>query len=385
MATDTDKHAASAAEQPANSATTRKQSSSPRESAPTQVGQVIGELGRLTRRLPTTRPRRQRMAARRATPAVSRETIAGLVAALGDPLHPDHARAVDDLVEIGPPAVPALNEALGTHLPWLSAYRAAEALGRIGDGRAAGPLTQALRHPNSNVRWSAVRALTQVGDVRTVFELRRVVEEDEGRTSWGEPVAGAAQSALDQLQQTSVWSQSLELVKTAVTSVLMILALIMAFSVMATLRDELDSFGEATPGQVFALVQTPEPIPTVPAPAVAPPLPTADLAPPTPTTTSVTLARGTVLQTSNVRPSPGVNNTPIGRVEQGDTVVYLAQSVDGQWYRIRLDTLAADGSFIDNPDGSASGWINSALVSAPDGEVPIETDILSPAAATPTP
>ena len=68
-----------------------------------------------------------------------------------------HRNTVDPRITI---VVPALNEALNPHRPWLSAYRAAEALGQIGDGRAAGPLLDALRHPNSNVRWSAVRAST---------------------------------------------------------------------------------------------------------------------------------------------------------------------------------------------------------------------------------
>ena len=84
--------------------------------------------------------------------AALQQRIMTLVSALGDPGHPLHARAVEDLVTLGEPAVPALIEALRTHEPWLIAYRATEALSQIGDGRAAGPLVDALRHPNSNVR-----------------------------------------------------------------------------------------------------------------------------------------------------------------------------------------------------------------------------------------
>ncbi len=350
--------------------------------APTQVGQVIQELGRLTRRLPTTRTRRTNLHQRHHH-APPREQLVALIDALGDPEHPDHGNAVDLLVEIGPPVVPALNEALNPQRPWLTAYRAAEALGRIGDGRAVGPLIQALRHPNSNVRWNAVRALSQVGDVRAILELRRVAQEDHGRTSWGEAVAGAAQSTLDQMQSKSVWGQSIELIKTAVTCVLMILSLIFAFSVISTLRNELDSMGRILPGEVVENVRTPLPTATV-APTSTP----AATVEPTPEAANALPAvlTGTVLQTSNVRPFPATNNQPIGQLREGDEVIFLARTADGNWYRVRLGTRVSDASTINNPDGSGSGWVNRLLLSSPDGDVPVETVTAAPGtAATPAP
>jgi hypothetical protein len=291
------------------------------------------------------------------------------------------------LVEIGSSAVPLLCEVIGPQQPWLTAYRAADAAGRIGDGRAAGPLLSALQHPNSNVRWSAVRALTTVGDVRALFELRRVAQSDQGRTSWGEPVAGAAQSALDQLNQRSVWGQSVELVKTAVTSVLMILALTLAFSVVSTARGEFDRFGLFIPGQTqlpqlvlptVAPTATRSPQPT--SAGLAAPETTAVLAPTSVfgTTSAIT---GTVQQVSNVRPQPNTNNQPIGQVNQGDEVIFLARTPNGQWYLVRLGGRVASASRINNPDGSGSGWVNRALVTAPTGDLPVQ----EPPAVEPTP
>lgn len=359
----------------------------------TQVGQVFNELERVTRRLPGVAARRAR-AARSVRPSPSREHIATLIDALGDAAHPAHAGAVDELAAIGPAAVPALCEALGPGRPWLTVYRAAEAAGRIGDGRAAGPLLQALNHPNSNVRWSAVRALTQIGDVRALIELRRVAQHDQGRTSWGEPVADAAQSALAELGRRSVWGQSLELVKTAVTCVLMILALILAFSVVSRLRDELDRFGQVIPGQT----QIPQfTLPTA-APTAASEADEADEAAPAfattvtqPTTepvlapTSAGIAgtgaiTGTVLQDANVRPQPGTGNQPIGRLSADDEIVFLARSENGQWYLIRLGEQRSSGSTINSPDGT--GWINQSLVSAPEGELPVQDQ--APPAPSPT-
>jgi HEAT repeats/Bacterial SH3 domain len=368
--------------------------SSPKErasSGTTQVGQVISGLGRLTRRLPSGRPRRPRPY-RSGRPAPPREQIADLVAALGDTDHPLHAVAVDELVEIGVPAVPLICDVIGPQQPWLTAYRAADAAGRIGDGRASGPLISALQHPNSNVRWSAVRALTTVGDVRALFELRRVAQNDQGRTSWGEPVAGAAQSALDHLNQRSVWGQSVELIKTAVSSVLMILALTLAFSVVSTARGEFDHFGRFIPGET----QLPQLVlPTLSPTATRPsqPTPGASMSPALDVTAAATsptalgatrTITGTVLQISNVRPQPFTNNRPIGQVNKGDEIVFLARTTTSQWYLVRLGDMVASASYINNPDGSDSGWVNRALVTAPTGNLPVQEPVLEPVVVEPT-
>ncbi|NJM09288.1 SH3 domain-containing protein [Candidatus Gracilibacteria bacterium] len=264
-----------------------------------------------------------------------------------------------------------------------SAPTARRGCGRIGDGRATNALIGALQHPNSNVRWSAVRALTQAGDMRAMLELHRVAQNDQGRTSWGESVAGAAQSALDQVRSKSVWGQSLELIKTAVVSVMMLLALIFAFSSVQTLRRELDSFGQSAPNQVLEplLLPTLTPAPTrEPQPTLEP------LAVETAVITGTALASGptvaplatddglagTILQAANIRPAPSTDNEPIGQVQAGEPIIFLGRTADNQWYRIRLAPEADAQSRINNPDGSNSGWVNRALVSEPDGDVPVE-------------
>jgi hypothetical protein len=322
---------------------------------------------------------------------VPREQIAALVEALGDSGHPLHAVAVDELVAIGLPAVPALCEVLGADLPWLSLYRAAEAAGRIGDGRATGALIQALNHPNSNVRWSAVRALTQIGDVRALLVLRRVAQSDQGRTSWGESVAGAAQGALGEIRRRSVWGQALELVKTAVVAVLMILALVLAFSVVSTLRNELERFGRVIPGQAqlpTLIVPTAAPQPTTAAarPTTAPVIvvqPTREaILAPTAAIGATSAFTGTVIQDANVRPFPATDNQPIGRLSIGDEVFFLGRTAGGDWLLVSLGAQRGPGSRIDSPDGA--GWVSQTLLSGPIGDLPVRDPgpSLAPTATT---
>ncbi len=372
------------------------QATSNPQSGTTQIGQVMRELSNITRRLPTSRPRRVRSGTRH----VSRERIDGLMLALGDPQHPDHADAIEQLVELGPAAVPALTSVLSAEGPWLEVYRAAEALGHIADPRAVGPLIQALQHPNSNVRWSIVRALTQIDDVRALLELRRVAQKDQGRTTWGETVAGTAQAALDQMRSRSIWSQSLELVKTAVISILMIVSLIVAYSVITTLRNELDSFGRFDPAAAAA-VRSPLAMPTAsPVPTASPALPAAAVdaatgtTAPEPTLEPIEVATqptstdviGTVLQDSNVRPFPGIDNTPIGRLARDAEVIFLGQNETGSWYLVQLAGSSNGNSVINSADGS--GWVSAQLLTPPGGDVPVvvpEEPPDSPVQPSPTP
>ncbi len=365
----------------------------------TQVGQALQDLGKLTQRLPTGQRQRQARSTTRSSPTASREHITALLDIIKNPQDPNHNRAMEELAQIGSPVIPALSDMLNPQHPWPVAYRAADVLGRIGSGRATGPLIQALRHPNSNVRWSAVHALAQIGDLRALMELRRVAQEDQGKTSWGESIAESAQSVLDQMRTQSMWGQSLELVKTAITSVLMILALILAFSVITTLQSELNRIDNAAAGNVPAVVadanvRTPLPTETldptaVPAAAVDP-----DAAapegegegaplPPEPSTTPTSAQSGEltgrVLQAANVRPFPSVNNQPIGSLKLNDQIIFLGRTPDSQWYRIRLEGRSPNAT-INNPDGSESGWIYYNLVTEPEGNVPIE-ELASP---TPT-
>ncbi|RRR76425.1 MAG: SH3 domain-containing protein [Candidatus Viridilinea halotolerans] len=308
-------------------------------------------------------------------PRVPREQVAALTEALGNSEHPLHASAVDELVALGPAAVPALCQVLNSRQSWLSIYRAAEAAGRIANGGATGALIHALNHPNSNVRWSAVRALAQIGDVRALLELRRVAQHDQGRTSWGEAVADTAQSALGELGQRSVWGQSIELIKTAVVAVMMILALALAFSVVSTLRDEMDRFGRVIPGQSQIPALS---LPTVAPAATSTSVPAATTVPavvvePTsvPPSTPPELATftGTVLQGANIRPFPSTENQAVGRVATGDEIIFLARTPNSDWYFVRLGEQHSDTSSIASADGA--GWISSALVTVPGGELPV--------------
>jgi hypothetical protein len=352
------------------------------QGAATQVGQIVQSLSALQERLNMPRPSMRR--ASRHHVAASREQIASLVSALGDPQHPDHARAVDALVDIGPAAVPLLSDALDQRLPWLTAYRAAEALGYIGAGSATGDLIQALRHPNTNVRWSAIRALAQIGDLRAVLALRQMAHEDQGRTSWGESLSGTAQSALDQLRARSMWNQGIELIKTAITSVLMILALVLAVSVVTNLRDELQRISNPEPTANFQPAQQAPAAPIEPEAPIAALTPTTTPAPEptipqnTPTPDLTDAPTGTVLQGSNVRPSPSTQNEPIGQLNLGDQVIFRGVSPDGDWYLVQLGENSSDISRIDDPDGI--GWVNGALLSSPAADLPV----IEPATPTPT-
>jgi hypothetical protein len=348
----------------------------------TQVGPAVQGLARATRQLTTRPPAPAKRAVAQAANAALRERIANLVAALGDPGHPLHHQAVDDLVSIGGPAVPALNDALHPNCPWLTAYRAAEALGQIGDGRAAGPLLEALRHPNSNVRWSAVRALAVVGDARALLDLRRVAREDQGKTSWGESVAGAAQSVLDQMQSHNMILRGADLIKTAVACVVMLVSLIFASSVISSLRIELRQIGREP---VEAGIVAPLAAPTLAAgqPAGAPPQGTPEPSPTAePTAEPTVVISGTVLTTGNVRARPTRNGERIGGISEGDQIIFLATTPDRNWYRIKLGERHAADSQIGSAD--SSGWVNRSLLSEPQGEVAVEelpAEAIEPTAA----
>ncbi|MFV9507389.1 MAG: HEAT repeat domain-containing protein [Oscillochloridaceae bacterium umkhey_bin13] len=369
----------------------------PPEPTPTEAMVPVAPE-RATRRLNGDDTRRARVS-RPLKTVPTREQTAALVAALGDMTHPLHITAVDELVALGPDAAPALNAALHPDQPWLTIYRAAEAAGRIGDGRTASALIQALNHPNSNVRWGAVRALTQIGDVRALFELRRVAQHDQGRTTWGESVAATAQASLNELGRRSVWGQSLELIKTATAAILMVAALIFAFSTVSTLRAEIDRFGRVIPGQNdLPLLILPTAVPRssiAPQPTRAAALQPTALAEPTaqalqPTAELPALAPtgaaplgsgllGLVTRDANVRPLPNTDNQPIGRLATGDEIQFIAQTSNGEWFRI---SLRSSGAQINSPDGT--GWISQSLVTPPTGTLPIE-DPLPPVVPTVSP
>ena len=347
-----------------------KQTNGTRRDEITQVGQVLRNLA-ATRHLPTpTLPQRSTT-----VPTVQRERIAMLIAALGDVNHPHHQQAVNDIVAIGDPAVPALSEALSPRRPWLTAFRAAEALSQIGNGRATSALIEALHHTNSNVRWSAVRALAALGDARALLQLRKVAREDRGKTSWGESVAGAAQSALDQMRVQNVLLRSTDLLKTAIACVLMLVALIVAYSVVINVRTTLRTIGhEQVPAGVVApysatdAAATASVGPATAAPAIAPTV--------VPTPASNGQVTGTVLEIANVHKSPTTTGAKIGVINRDDEVIFLAATPDKEWYRVKLSDHHAGTSQINSADGS--GWVIGSLLSLPAGAVKIETPTANP-------
>ena len=287
-------------------------------------------------------------------PAGGQETsdpLQALIGALGNPVDPRHAQAVDDLIAYGRAALPALVEALRVEHPWLTAYRAAEALGGIGDGRATGALIRALHHPNSNVRWSAVRAVAQVDDPRARRALRRVAQADGGKTTWGESVAETAQQALLQMQARSAVRRLMEPIMTALCVVAMLIAVLFAEARVQTVRMEL---GKAVPVPTAVTVKRPVPTVTPEAQAAAR-RPVVVAAPST----------GTVLAAlANVHSAPGAENQVMGQVHAGDKLIFLSRR--GDWFLVRLgDTLSPDSSL---PGGA--GWISRMAVGAPIQAVP---------------
>jgi len=319
------------------------------------AGRPEDETSRSTKRLDDIQPHSR----------VNDDRIRELISALGDPHHPQHAPAISELVAIGPDAVPALGSALSPDHPWLTAYRAAEALAQIGDGRASGSLINALRHPNSNVRWSAVRALAEVGDTRTLWALRRVAHEDRGKTSWGESVADTAQFALDRLQSRSALMRFSEPIKTALVFVAMFAAVLFATGRVQAVITELRKDVPA-PTTLLAVDETttPEPEEELVVEVSPTPEPTATPAlTPTPTVI-VTTVRGS---TGNVRSTPDLGQNVIGLVNGGDEVIVIGRN--GDWYLVRLGDKRAETSQIRGDEG----WVSSIVINEPAGEVPSAT------------
>lgn len=310
----------------------------------------------LSRRSSGDEPPRQR---------INDERIRELILALGDVNHPQHSTAINELVALGSAAVGPLCAALAPDRPWLTAYRSAEALAQIGDGSASGALMGALRHPNSNVRWSAVRALAEVGDTRTLWALRRVAHEDRGKTSWGESVSDTAQLALDRLQSRSALLRFSEPVKTALVFVTLLAAVLFATNrvqaMLAELRREVPAPVVVAGPDTTAVAEATT---TAEAAADVTVVPTI-VATPSPTRTSENI--GTVAQGGNVRSGPSVSSPRIGSVNPNDEIIFLA--VSGDWYRVKLGAKHSPNSII---NGTGEGWVSSILVNRPTQPVPTE-------------
>ncbi len=297
-----------------------------------------------------------------ATSGVVYDRCITLVQSLGDPDSPAHIHAPEELVSLGAAALPALFNALNPDGPWLIAYRAAEILGEIGDRRAAQPLIDALSHPNSNVRWSVVRSLSVVGNTRALFALRKIARDDRSKTTWGESIAGVAQSAIDQMQGSNLFVKAMDILKTAVSTVVLLLALVLAWNVLERVRSEVSTIGV----KPTATTTTSEDGAIIPEPQITP---TADTVVPTPGVAQT--VTGMIINPGNVRSQPAIQtNNVVGQVVDGDEIIYLATTPDRTWFKIALGAKRSATSSISSSDGA--GWINQSLVSAPDTALPIE-------------
>jgi hypothetical protein len=102
-----------------------------------------------------------------------------------------------------------------------------------------------------------------------------VARTDRSKTSWGESVGDTARVVLDQMQSRTLLARVAELIKTAIACVLMLVALIFAWSVLTELRDELTRIGRVEPAPVIVAPPMPTTVPqaivTLPQSPTSPP------------------------------------------------------------------------------------------------------------------
>ncbi len=304
---------------------------------------------------------------------VDQEEIARWVALLARPDDPAHARALDELVVIGQPAVPALIHALRSDT-WIQVFRASEALGLIGSRRAVGPLTRLLGHPNSNVRWGAAEALGRLRSRWARGALRRVAQEDESRTSWGETVSEAAERAVAAVDRTWI-SRSINALY-----VLFYLALCAAvvYAAFSILRQGL---------QQRAAMVVPTVLPTYTPTAKPTPEPTQ-----TPVPDFQPVAATIINDLARVRDRPEDGATIIGNLHYSDEIMIyggVSDGGDGWWYLIRLVKINNPATAADVLESGAYGWVHSSLVEGVDtlsiGPTVAAVETARAAVATPTP
>jgi HEAT repeat protein len=104
-------------------------------------------------------------------------TIQTLISRLSDRDKAVRAEAMHGLVAVGRPAVPACI-ALLSDGDWKVRYRAAEALGLLGDGAAFDPLVAALDDEKDHVRYMAAKGLGLLGDPRAVERLGQMRDDE---------------------------------------------------------------------------------------------------------------------------------------------------------------------------------------------------------------
>ena len=118
------------------------------------------------------------------------DNVASLIAELSNRRWEARKAAAQELVKMGPPAIPHLVEALH-HGDADVRLVAAKALGWIRNAAAVAPLTKTLGDGDSDVRRAATLALSMIADAEAVVPLVEVLGRD---SSW--PVRAAAAEAL---------------------------------------------------------------------------------------------------------------------------------------------------------------------------------------------
>lgn len=93
-------------------------------------------------------------------------------------------RARDALEDIGSPAVGPLIHALLNAENTTIRWRAAEALGHIGDIDAIDPLINALKDKDNSVKWRAIEALADIGQP-AIKPLTMAIEDEDEEVRWG--------------------------------------------------------------------------------------------------------------------------------------------------------------------------------------------------------
>ncbi|MBN1431432.1 MAG: HEAT repeat domain-containing protein [Methanomicrobiaceae archaeon] len=106
-----------------------------------------------------------------------RERVSLLVEGLYGPDKTERAKCMEGLVKCGKPAVLPLIYLLDDG-SWVIRYRAAEALGLIGDERAVTALTASLKDDKDHVRYMAAKSLGMFGKKESSISLLPLLRDE---------------------------------------------------------------------------------------------------------------------------------------------------------------------------------------------------------------
>lgn len=110
---------------------------------------------------------------------MSEERISVLIGVLSSPRGMERERARIQIVELGPPAVDPLLEALRCSREKHTVWELTKALSDIGSPEAAPGLVSSLSHKESDIRWIAAQGLIRLGRVG-LRQVLSALESDEG-------------------------------------------------------------------------------------------------------------------------------------------------------------------------------------------------------------